>query len=146
MRWSRVLVLLLLGSIAARGAAVTESARKIPVAYQVEVVVVGGSTGAVAAAVEAAKSGAKVFLAAPRPYLGEDMAGTLRLWLEEGEMPASPLARAIFSGQREQTADLGNVLPFAYEADLPSAGQHRDTTPPALLSDGKWSSAAAESV
>ena len=47
--------------------AVNESAREIPVAYSVDVVVVGGSTGAVAAACEAARSGAKVFLAAPRP-------------------------------------------------------------------------------
>ncbi|MBM4031820.1 MAG: FAD-dependent oxidoreductase [Planctomycetes bacterium] len=125
---------------------VTESARKVPVAYQVDVVVVGGSTGAVAAAAEAAKGGAKVFLAAPRPYLGEDVAGTLRLWLEEGETPASPLAKAIFSGRAQPTADLGNTLPFTYEADLPSMAQHEDTRPPSLLSDGQWSSAAAESV
>ena len=39
--------------------------------------VVGGSTAAVAAAVAAAKQGVRVFLAAPRHYLGEDMAGTL---------------------------------------------------------------------
>jgi len=125
---------------------VTESARKIPVAYQVDVVVVGGSTGAVAAAVEAARGGAKVFLAAPRPYLGEDMAGTLRLWLEEGEAPASPLAKAIFSGRPQPTADLGNTLAFTYEADLPSGAQHKDTKPPSLLSDGAWSSASQESV
>jgi hypothetical protein len=77
---------------------VTESARQIPAAYQVDVVVVGGSTGAVAAAVEAARQGAKVFLAAPYPYLGEDMTATLRLWLEEGETPASPLGKKLFEG------------------------------------------------
>ncbi|HRT97572.1 MAG TPA: FAD-dependent oxidoreductase [Planctomycetota bacterium] len=115
-------------------------------AYQVDVLVVGGSTGAVAAAAEAARAGASVFLAAPRPYLGEDMAGTLRLWLEEGEVPSSPLAKAIFSGRPEPTVDLGNVLPLQYEADLPSAAQHKDTKPPSLLTDGKWSSAAQESV
>ncbi len=125
---------------------VTESAREIPVAYRVDVVVVGGSTGAVAAAVEAARGGAKVFLAAPRPYLGEDMAGTLRLWLEEGEVPASPLARQLFTGQRERTAHLGNVLPFTYKADLPSPARHKDTDPPSLLSDSTWSNAATESV
>ena len=52
---------------------VYESAREIPVAYQVDVVVVGGSTHAVAAATSAAEQGATVFLAAPRPYLGEDL-------------------------------------------------------------------------
>ena len=54
---------------------VAESPRKIPVAYDVDVVVVGGSSAGVAAAVAAAKGGAKVFLAAQRPYLGEDMCG-----------------------------------------------------------------------
>lgn len=61
---------------------VTESAREIPLTYDVDVVVVGGSSGGVAAAVAAAKGGAKVFLAAPRPYLGEDMCATYRLWLD----------------------------------------------------------------
>jgi flavin-dependent dehydrogenase len=83
---------------------VAESARAIPVVYDVDVVVVGGSTGGVAAAVAAAQAGAKVFLAAPRPYLGEDVCATLRLWLEEGETPASPLARQIFSVQTEPAA------------------------------------------
>jgi hypothetical protein len=77
--------------------AVVESAREIPVANRVDVVVVGGSTGAVAAAVAAAEKGAKVFLAAPYPYLGEDMTATLRLWLEEGEKPESPLAKSLFA-------------------------------------------------
>ena len=125
---------------------VMESARKIPVAYRVDVVVVGGSTGAVAAAVEAAKGGAKVFLAAPRPYLGEDMAGTLRLWLEEGESPASPLARQIFAARPEPAAAIGNALPLTYAASLPSAAMHNDTKPPSLLSDGRWGSASKESV
>lgn len=77
--------------------AVIESGREIPVANRVDVVVVGGSTGAVAAAVAAAEKGAKVFLAAPYPYLGEDITATLRLWLEEGEKPESPLAKALFA-------------------------------------------------
>ena len=76
--------------------AVNESARDIPVAYDVDAVVVGGASGGVAAAVEAAQKGAKVFLAAARPYLGEDICGTYRLWLEPGEEPASPLAKKVF--------------------------------------------------
>ena len=58
----------------------TQSARKIPVAYTVDVVVVGGSTAAVAAAVSAAQTGAKVFLVAQETYLGEDVSGTYRYW------------------------------------------------------------------
>src|SRR3990167_5445198 len=92
-----VLLVLAMSAAAADPAVINESARPIPVAYQVDVVVVGGSTGAVSAAVAAANAGAKVFLAAPRPYLGDDMTATLRLWLEEGETPASPLGKAIFN-------------------------------------------------
>ncbi|MCX7007271.1 MAG: FAD-dependent oxidoreductase [Kiritimatiellaeota bacterium] len=69
-------------ALAAEPAALKETAREIPVAAQMDVVVVGGSSAACAAAAEAAKSGAKVFLIAPRPYLGDDLAGRLRLWLE----------------------------------------------------------------
>jgi len=79
--------------------AVVESARQIPVAYEVDVAVAGGSTGAVAAAVAAAEKGARVFLAAPRPYLGEDMCATMALWLEAGETPSSSLARGLFAGE-----------------------------------------------
>ena len=56
-------------------ASIAESARAMPVCQEADVVVVGGSCGAVAAAQAAAKAGAKVFLAAPRPYLGDDVAG-----------------------------------------------------------------------
>ena len=124
---------------------VNESAREIPVAYDVDVVVVGGSTGAVAAAVAAAEEGARVFLAAPHPYLGEDMTATLQLWLEPGEAPTSPLARRIYDDEVVQAAE-PNRLKFTYQADTPSADMHRDTTPPSRLTDGKWSSASQESV
>ena len=79
--WVGVLLVVVVALGAAGAAAVPatvpESARKIPVAYDVDVVVVGGGVSAVAAATAAAKDGAKVFLAAPRPYLGQDLAGTL---------------------------------------------------------------------
>jgi len=82
---------------------VTESPKDIPVAYEADVVVVGGSSGAVACASEAARRGASVFLLAPRPYLGTDICGTLRLWLEEGERPTSKLAIACFGDRRVAT-------------------------------------------
>ena len=55
-----------------------QSERTIPVAYKVDVIVVGGSTAGVAAAVAASQKGASVFLAAQEPYLGEDICGTFR--------------------------------------------------------------------
>lgn len=126
---------------------VNQSARDLPVAAAVDVVVVGGSTGAVSAAVASAKAGAKVFLVAPRSYLGDDMTATLRLWLEEDERPESPLARAIFD---DREAGLGqpdpNRIPFTYEADRPSAERHADTKRPSLLADLVWGDAATESV
>ncbi|MFC1635937.1 FAD-dependent oxidoreductase [Planctomycetota bacterium] len=124
---------------------VTESARDIPVAYDVDVVVVGGTSGGVAAAVEAAKLGASVFLAAPRPYLGEDICGTYRLWLEPGEVPSSPLAKRIFA-EPPASSLLQNRVHLTYEADKPSAAMHKDTDPPSKLTDGKWHSASSQSV
>ncbi len=124
---------------------VNESARDIPAAYDVDVVVVGGSSGAVAAAVEAAQKGAKVFLAAPRPYLGEDLCGTYRLWLEPGEEPTSPLAKKIFA-RSPAAPQVEKGITFTYEADKPSAGIHKDTRSLSLLTDGKWDSAVSQSV
>lgn len=87
----------------ARGDAVVESPRQIPVAYRVDVVVVGGSSWAVAAALGAAERGAKVFLAAPRPYLGEDLCGTLHLEPPAGQTPDDPLAKKVLARQRDIT-------------------------------------------
>ena len=120
-----------------RAASVLESERDLPICQDVDVVVVGGTCGAVAAAEAVAKAGAKVFLAAPRPYLGDDIAGTLRLWLEEDEVPASPLGKALFV-QSETT------LPFTYQTDVPSGGKHKDTGD--RLCDGQWHDVQWQSV
>jgi len=125
--------------------AVMESGTSIPVAYDVDVLVVGGSSGGVAAAAAAAQNGARVFLAAPRPYLGEDLCATYRLWLEPGEEPRSDLARALFA-EPQAARQMENALTFAYEADIPSSPRHKDTDPPSILTDGKWHSAATQSV
>ncbi len=82
---------------------VGQSRREIPVAAEVDVVVVGGTIGAVAAAVEAAEAGASVMLIAPRTYLGEDICGTLRLWLEDDETPGGELTKRIFADRRATT-------------------------------------------
>ncbi len=117
---------------------VNESAREIPVAYKVDVVVVGGSTGAVSAAVAAAGEGARVFLAAPRPYLGDDMTATLRLWLDEDDQPTAPLAKALFHDIHTANMPDPNRLSFQYAADMPSSEPHLDSRPARMLSDGLW--------
>ncbi len=124
---------------------VRESARSIPVAYDVDVVVVGGTTGGVAAAVGAAEGGADVFLAAQRPYLGQDVCGAYRLWLEPGEEPSTPLAGAMFA-EPPALVEVGRGVPFSYETDIPAGGRHPDTAKPSKLSDGKWASAYTQSV
>ena len=125
---------------------VLQSAREIPVLYDVDVVVVGGSSGAVTAAVAAAQEGASVFLAAPRTYLGEDICGTYRLWLEPEEEPTSALARVVFAEPDVPPLLQRNAIPFTYAADVESSSPHKDTSPPSMLSDGKWHSAPSQSI
>ena len=139
-------------SLAAPG--VTESERSIPVAYEVDVLVVGGASGAAAAAIAAAGDGARVFLMSPRPYLGDDLCETRRLWLEDGEVPATPLAQRIFTNQvvtpSGPTIGTGvrdpHALAFTYEASLPADARHKDTQPPSLLADGWWGRPENQSV
>lgn len=128
-----------------RGAEVLESARHIPVAFQGDVVVVGGGTGAVAAAAAAANQGARVFLAAPYPYLGDDMTATLQLWLEPGEQPTTDLAKRVYDDPTPAMVD-PDRLPFTYSASARSNRIHRDTDPPRLLTDGRWGNASRQSV
>lgn len=100
MRRRSALALAVMASLlpAASGpSSVVESARRIPVAGRVDVVVAGGTMAGVSAALEAAAQGRSVLLVAPRLYLGEDLADTMRLWLEEGEKPAGRLTEKIFN-------------------------------------------------
>ncbi len=136
-----ILCLSLSHAIFAAGKTARESARNLPVAHDVDVVVVGGSSGAVAAAVAAAEQGATVFVAAPRPYLGEDLCATYRLWLEADEKLEDPLANELFDVPEPVVG-----IPYTYQTDQPSAGKHKDAQPPSVLCDGKWGTAFTESV
>ena len=111
---------------------IQESARRIPLVKETDVLVVGGSSGAVSAALAAKAAGADVYLVAPRPYLGEDIAGTLRLGLEDGEEPDTEL-------EQELWLDRSATIPFTYKADAPAIAPHADKNC-TILSDGKtWS-------
>lgn len=100
-----------------------QSKRSIPIAYKVDVLVIGGSLAGVAAAVEASRAGAKVFLAAQEPYLGEDVCGTFRLFNIDDSVIKTELGNKIF-GQgiptqlhAKQTLDnalIDNNIDFLY--------------------------------
>lgn len=122
---------------------IASSVRQIPIASEVDAVIAGGGCGAVAAALAAAKAGAKVFLITPRQYLGDDMAGAMQLWLEPGETPTTPLARAVFSDPRHSES---NGVPFTYKADKLTGEKHKDTWPASLLSRGVAGDVQRDSV
>ena len=123
-----VIMLVVCGSALA-GGFVQESARKIPLVKETDVLVVGGSSGAVSAALAAKAAGSDVYLVAPRPYLGEDIAGTLRLGLEDGEEPDTELAQELW-------LDRSTTVPFTYKADAPGIAPHADKNC-TILSDGR---------
>lgn len=78
-----------LAAASAPAAVTVEGAKDIPVTAEVDVLVVGGASAGVAAALEAKRAGASVYLAGGAPYLGEDVAGTLELGFGEKSTPDS---------------------------------------------------------
>ncbi|MFB9278627.1 FAD-dependent oxidoreductase [Cohnella cellulosilytica] len=75
-------------------------AAQLPVLFDADVVVVGGSFAGLACAAELAKRGDRVAVIEPRTYLGREATATLRPWLElpEGADPARlplPVRRAL---------------------------------------------------
>ena len=104
----------------AKATTVSESERMIPLSYDVDVIVVGGTLRGVAAAQTAAKAGCKVFLCEDRPYLGVDVCGTYRLWLESGEEPKTKLGRAIY-GKATGQGSRSIVTPMMVKSALDNA-------------------------
>lgn len=76
-----------------------ESARKIPVIAEADLVVCGGSSRAVAAAVAAAKAGSTVYLVGYMPYLGDDICGSHLYERGKDEPLQTALARKLFPGK-----------------------------------------------
>jgi ribulose 1,5-bisphosphate synthetase/thiazole synthase len=104
MRWVRICLLLTLFVHPTMGVEfVHQSSRQIPVVREVDLIVVGSTLGAVAAATEAAKEDVKVLLLGSRTYLGEDLCATMRLWLNEGEALQGELTRQIFPDRQITT-------------------------------------------
>ncbi len=91
----------------------------IPLVKELDVIVIGGSTPGVAAACAAAEEGAKVFLACPESYLGEDICATGRLWLPEPETTLHPLASELFSDKNGGTSPF--IRPMEVKGKLDAA-------------------------
>lgn len=75
---------------------IEEGEKKIPVIKEVDIVIVGGTSAAVAAAGAASRTGSKVLLVAPLSYLGDDVCGSFRIVCDENEQPDNPLSRRLF--------------------------------------------------
>ena len=117
------------------------SAAELPIVHETDVVVVGGSSGAVAAARAVKECGAKVFLLAPRPYLGEDMAGTLHVVRDVQDETDTPLYQALFDPVHAERKG----LPFTYTTDRSPSAVHADPKHN-LLNDGQSADSVRGSV
>ncbi|MFW6335888.1 MAG: FAD-dependent oxidoreductase, partial [Phycisphaeraceae bacterium] len=92
---------------------------EIPVIHSVDVLVVGGSTPGVAAAIEAKRAGASVFLASAESYLGEDLASHARWWRDTEGGETDPLIDACW--RDEQGEPLNPTRPHRIKLSLDRA-------------------------
>lgn len=82
-------------------------ARDLPVLYDVDVVVTGGSFAGVSAAIAFAKKGKKVALIESRTYLGREVTATLRPWLTTTQdLNITGLMRDIISQGKEKAGEI----------------------------------------
>ncbi|MBR2940386.1 MAG: FAD-dependent oxidoreductase [Kiritimatiellae bacterium] len=85
---------------------------------EVDVVIAGGTSYGVAAAVEAARSGRSVFLVAPRAALGEDLAGTLRLRPEDGAALPKEMREKLYAPNPKAKNSFGGATPLQIKKSL----------------------------
>ena len=113
--------LVLYAALAEAAGTVRYAGADIPVMADVDVVVVGGASGGVAAAVAARAAGASVYVVAPRPFLGDDLAAKLHLENDLG--PDAPaLAREIFDPAGTAGALMfGDVTPMRIKRTMDRA-------------------------
>ena len=96
-------LLLCPGHLVASNDRIVEAETNLPLAYDVDVLVTGGSLAGVEAACAASDKGASVLVIESRPYLGYDICANQKLWLEPGEKPQTEITNWIFDGKRQQT-------------------------------------------
>ncbi|MDR2704674.1 MAG: FAD-dependent oxidoreductase [Planctomycetaceae bacterium] len=110
--------------------------RSVSVVEEVDLLVVGGSTGNIATAIEASKAGANVLLVTPLPYLGDDLTATLKLWVDPKEKAETtdPLLKELYNdpvaNEPVSTATMliarAKKLPFSYKITEPLDPKHSE--------------------
>lgn len=78
-----------------------------------DVVVIGGTTAAVSAAIAAKKAGANTLVISPRPYFGTDLTEKLLLNIDNSKWPAGIFAAELFCILDGPFVSYGNVTPLA---------------------------------
>ena len=91
------------GFLVASSKSIVERETTLPLAYDVDVLVAGGSLAGIEAACVASDKGASVLVIESRPYLGFDICANQKLWLDPDEKPQTDITRWIFDGKKQQT-------------------------------------------
>ena len=106
--------------VAVLAAALSPVALRADVPESVDVLVLGGTVRGVSAAVAAKEAGSDVYLVAPRPYLGEDIAGKMRLKKPAGEL--GPIAASMYDPKGHEGAyAFGDTTPVQIKKALDRA-------------------------
>ena len=137
---ARVLAVIIVPTCLATVDPAFESARDIPVAGNVDVFVAGGTVAGVAAAIAAKERGADVFLAGARPYLGEDLAGTLELD-NDGHDPADELVKSIWTSFSDRAR-----YSYTFDAQIARGPYAYCNDAPDRVSDMTWPMTPAETT
>ena len=126
-------------AVAAPQRFIRSSARDVPISAEVDVVVVGGNEGGIAAAWKAAKAGSSVLVAGGTYFFTDDVSAKARYWLEPDEVPQYDFAKALFGDRSEGQRQL---VPAQYKRKIEDlllragASFHFNSRPVGVLVDG----------
>lgn len=91
----------------------------IPIIKDVDVLIVGESSGAVDAALAASSNGAKVFCVSRKTFFGHDICSYMHLWFNKTYTPKTDLAKKIFSGYFQDNSQLSlTKIKAVFEQEL----------------------------
>jgi len=115
------------------------SARDLPVSSKVDILVIGGNEGGLAAAWTAAKAGSSVLIVGGNYFFSDDVSAKARYWLEADEVPRGDFSRCLFGDRAGATSFL---TPAQYKRSIEKllldAGVafHFNSRPAGVLVDG----------